>query len=38
VLESYLFKENHLCIPQGFLKEAIIFEAHSGGLGGHFGR
>ena len=36
VLEGYLFKGNCLCIHQGSLRKAIIFKAHSDGLGGHF--
>ncbi|PKI45216.1 hypothetical protein CRG98_034394 [Punica granatum] len=38
VHDDYLFKSNELCIPQCSLREAIIKEAHEGGLGGHFGR
>lgn len=38
VLKGYLFKENHLCIPQGSLREAIMFEAHNGVFGRHFRR
>jgi len=33
-----LFKGKTLCIPQCSLREAIIWEAHDGGLTGHFGR
>jgi hypothetical protein len=36
--DGFLFKDNHLCIPQGLLREAIIKEAHGGSLAGHFGR
>jgi hypothetical protein len=36
--DGFLFKNNHLCIPQCSLREAIIKEAHEGGLAGHFGR
>jgi hypothetical protein len=36
--DGFLFKHNHLCIPQCSLREAIIKEAHGGGLAGHFGR
>jgi hypothetical protein len=38
MMEGYLLKWNCLCIPQGSLREAIIFEAYSGGLSGHFRR
>jgi hypothetical protein len=34
--DGFLFKNNHLCIPQYSLREAIIKEAHGGGLAGHF--
>jgi hypothetical protein len=36
--DGFLFKKNHLFIPQCSLREAIIKEAHGGGLAGHFGR
>jgi hypothetical protein len=36
--DGFLFENNHLCIPQCSLREAIIKEAHGGGLAGHFGR
>jgi len=36
--DGFLFKNNHLCIPQCSLREAIIKEAHGGGLAGHFVR
>eukprot|EP01018_Ginkgo_biloba_P036423 Gb_25288 [translate_table: standard] len=36
--EGYLFKGKQLCIPDSPMKENIIKELHSGGLGGHFGR
>jgi hypothetical protein len=36
--DGYLFKEKVLCIPRCSLREAIIWEAHDGGLSGHFGR
>lgn len=38
LLDGFLFKGHQLCIPQGSLREAIIQEAHSNGLTGHFGR
>jgi len=36
--EGFLFKGKTICIPQCSLREAIIWEAHDGGLTGHFGR
>ena len=36
--EDFLFRGKTLCIPQCSLREAIIWEAHNGGLAGHFGR
>nr|KYP46036.1 Transposon Ty3-G Gag-Pol polyprotein [Cajanus cajan] len=36
--QGFLFKDNVLCIPRSSLREAIIWEAHDGGLAGHFGR
>ncbi|WOG81677.1 hypothetical protein DCAR_0100828 [Daucus carota subsp. sativus] len=38
IQDSFLFKNNRLCIPTCSLREAVIFEAHEGGLAGHFGR
>lgn len=34
----FLFCGNRLCIPQEFLREAIIMEAHSSGLAAQLGR
>ncbi|XP_054797117.1 uncharacterized protein LOC129302337 [Prosopis cineraria] len=36
--DGFLFRGKTLCIPQGPLREAIIWEAHDGELAGHFGR
>ncbi|KAH9667915.1 Endonuclease [Citrus sinensis] len=36
--DGFLFKGNHLCIPQCSLRESIIMEAHGSAVGGHFGR
>ncbi|PKI37096.1 hypothetical protein CRG98_042530 [Punica granatum] len=36
--DGFLFKNNCLCIPWCSLWEAIVNEAHDGGLGGYFGR
>ncbi|KAI3498749.1 hypothetical protein L1887_34530 [Cichorium endivia] len=36
--ESFLFKNNRLCVPRCSFRDAIILEYHQGGLGGHFGR
>ena len=34
--EGLLFKRNQLCIPSCFMRENLIKEKHSGGIGGHF--
>eukprot|EP01018_Ginkgo_biloba_P014349 Gb_07058 [translate_table: standard] len=36
--DGYLFKGRQLCILESVMRENIIRELHSGGLGGHFGR
>ncbi|GKV20583.1 hypothetical protein SLEP1_g30682 [Rubroshorea leprosula] len=36
--QDYLFKGNRLCVPRCSLQDSIIWEAHNGGLAGHFGR
>ena len=36
--DGYLFRGKQLCIPDCSLREAIIWEAHSEGLVGHFGK
>ena len=38
ILEGFLFKGDQLCIPHTSLWEALIKEAHSNGLAGHFGQ
>lgn len=35
--DGYLFKDKRLCIPDSLIRENIIKELLSGGLGGHFG-
>ena len=37
IQDGFLFKNNRLCIPTCSLREAIILEAHGGGLAGYFG-
>ena len=36
--DGYIFKGKHLCVPSCSLRQAIIREAHGGGLDRHFGR
>ncbi|GJS56056.1 putative reverse transcriptase domain-containing protein [Tanacetum coccineum] len=36
--DGFLFKKNSVCIPHCSLREAILIEAYSSNLGGHFGR
>ena len=38
IQEGFLYKGTQLCAPRGSLREAIIREAHGGGLAGYFGR
>ena len=38
LVEGFLFKGDQLCIPHTSLREALIKEAHSGSLAGHFGQ
>ncbi|KAA0041476.1 serine/threonine-protein kinase TIO-like [Cucumis melo var. makuwa] len=38
IIEGFLFKGNQLCIPNTSLQEALLKEAHSGRLAGHFGQ
>ena len=36
-LDGYIFKENKLCVPNSYMRESLVHEAHSRGLMGHFG-
>ncbi|KAK8949134.1 hypothetical protein KSP39_PZI005042 [Platanthera zijinensis] len=38
IRDGYLFNHANLCIPRSSLRHFIVWELHSGGLGGHFGR
>nr|XP_043633171.1 uncharacterized protein LOC122604347 [Erigeron canadensis] len=37
VQDGFLFKNGKLCIPRGSIRDLLIWEAHGGGLAGHFG-
>jgi len=36
-LDEYLFRENRFCVPNSFMREMLMYEAHRGGLMDHFG-
>ena len=38
IVDGFLFKEEKLCIPHTSPREALLKEAHSEGLAGHFGQ
>ncbi|KAA0054242.1 reverse transcriptase [Cucumis melo var. makuwa] len=38
IVEGFLFKGEQLCIPHTSLQEALLKEAHSGGLSGHLAK
>jgi len=37
IAKGYLFKEERLCIPQGFIRKLLVKESYEGGLMGNFG-
>ena len=38
LLDSFLFRNNRLCIPRTSLREFLVWETHAGGLAGHSNR
>ena len=36
--DGYLFKGTRLCLPNTSICEEVVWELHSGGAAGHFGR